>query len=53
VGMASATTIYCFPTAVGLAIYGMITYFNPAVVAAFALGDAGVPAADIRGRFGG
>lgn len=53
VGMASATTIYCFPTAVGLAIYGLITYFNPAVVAAFALGDAGVPAADIRGRFGG
>lgn len=53
VGMASITTIYCAPTAVGLAIYGMITYFNPAVVAAFALGDAGVPAADIRGRFGG
>jgi len=53
VGMASVTTIYCAPTAVGLAIYGMITYFNPAVVAAFALGDAGVPAADIRARFGG
>ena len=51
VGMASATTIYCFPTAVGLAIYGMITYCNPTVAAAFALGDAGVPPADIRARF--
>jgi hypothetical protein len=53
VGMASITTIYCAPTAIGLAIYGLITYFNPAVVAAFALGDAGVPPSDIRARFGG
>lgn len=52
-GMASVTTVYCAPTAIGLAIYGLITYCNPAVVAAFALGDAGVPAAEIRGRFGG
>jgi hypothetical protein len=52
-GMASITTIYCLPTSIGLAIYGLITYFNPAVVAAFALGDAGMPAAAIRARFGG
>lgn len=51
--MASVTTVSCAPTAVGLAIYGLITCFNPAVVAAFALGDAGVPAADIRTRFSG
>lgn len=50
-GLLSASTIYCAPTAIGLAIYGMITYCNAAVVAAFALGDAGVPAADIRARF--
>ena len=50
-GLASASTIYCAPTAIGLAIYGMITYCNPTVVAAFALGDAGVPPADIRARF--
>jgi len=52
-GLASITTMYCLPTSVGLAIYGLITYLNPAVVAAFGLGDAGVPAAQIRARFGG
>lgn len=52
-GLASITTVYCLPTSFGLAIYGLITYFNPAVVVAFALGDAGMPAAEIRGRFGG
>jgi|LakMenEpi03Aug12_release.lakeMendotaPanAssembly.Ray.scaffolds.fasta_scaffold130046_1 hypothetical protein len=52
VGIASITTVYCAPTAIGLAIYGLITYLNPAVVAAFGLGDAGVPAADVRARFG-
>jgi hypothetical protein len=52
-GLASITTVYCLPTSVGLAIYGLITYLNPAVVAAFGLGDAGVPAAEIRARFGG
>jgi len=52
-GMASVTTVYCAPTAVGLAIYGLITYCNPAVVAAFALGEQGLPAAEIRSRFGG
>lgn len=51
-GMASISTVSCAPTAIGLAIYGLITYLNPAVVAAFRLGDAGVPAADIRSRFG-
>ncbi|MFM6131223.1 MAG: hypothetical protein ACKPBV_21295 [Sphaerospermopsis kisseleviana] len=53
VGMASITTIYCLPTSIGLAIYGLITYLNPAVAAAFRLGDAGMPAAEIRARFGG
>ncbi|NBW85881.1 MAG: hypothetical protein EBR23_03380 [Planctomycetia bacterium] len=52
-GMASITTCYCAPTAIALAVYGLITYLNPAVVAAFGLGDAGVPAARIRARFGG
>ena len=51
-GMASITTVSCAPTAIGLAVYGLITYLNPAVVAAFRLGDAGVPAAAIRSRFG-
>jgi hypothetical protein len=49
-GMISVSTIYCAPTTIGLAIYGLITYSNPAVVAAFALGDAGMPAGEIRAR---
>ena len=53
VGMASIFTCYCGPTSIGLGIYGLITYFNPAVIAAFALGDAGTPVAEIRTRFGG
>ena len=52
VGMASVFTCYCGPTAIALGIYGLVTYLNPSVIAAFALGDAGVPAADIRARFG-
>lgn len=53
-GMAgSLFTCYCGPTSIGVGIYGLLTYLNPAVKAAFALGDAGVPAADIRTRFGG
>ena len=50
VGMVSLSTVYCAPTTIGLAIYGLITYSNRAVVAAFALGDAGMPAAEIRAR---
>lgn len=53
VGLASLSTVYCAPTTIALAIYGLITYCNSAVVAAFALGDAGMPAAGIRARFGG
>lgn len=51
-GMASIFTCYCGPTAIALGIYGLITYLNPAVISAFALGDAGVPAAEIRARYG-
>ena len=51
-GMAGIFTCYCGPTAIALGIYGLVTYLNPSVIAAFALGDAGVPAADIRARFG-
>lgn len=53
VGMVSIFTCYCAPTSIALAIYGLITYGNPAVVAAFTLGEAGVPAAEIRARLGG
>jgi hypothetical protein len=51
-GLVSLTTCYCAPTAIGLAVYGIITYSNPQVRAAFALGDAGATAAEVRSRFG-
>ena len=36
-GLASMGTIYCLPTAIGLAIYGLIVYFHPSVKQGFAL----------------
>lgn len=40
-GLSTILTVYCAPTSIGLAIYGMIIYFNPAVIGAF---EAGKPA---------
>lgn len=51
-GLVSLSTCYCAPTAIGLFVYGLVTYSNPQVRAAFALGDAGVTAAEVRARFG-
>jgi hypothetical protein len=33
---------YCAPTSIGVLVYGLIVYFNPAVVAAFELGKRGL-----------
>lgn len=41
-------TVYCAPTAIALAIWGLIVYLNPAVSRAFELREAGTSAADIR-----
>jgi hypothetical protein len=46
-------TFYCAPTSLGVLIYGIIVLFNAEVVQAFALADQGVPADEIRRRFGG
>jgi hypothetical protein len=46
-------TVYCAPTSIGVLIYGLLVFFNAEVVRAFALGDQGVPAAEIVSRFGG
>lgn len=51
-GVAGVFTCSCGPTAVAPGIYGLITSLNPALISAFALGDAGVPAAEIRARCG-
>lgn len=50
-GAASVFTCYCAPTAIGMLIYGLIVYLNPAVQAAFEMGDKGVPADAIVNSF--
>lgn len=50
-GMATMFTCYCAPTSVALGIYGLITYVNPQVVHAFALGAAGRSKDEIEAAF--
>src|SRR5205823_5880308 len=43
VGLVTMMTAYCAPTAIGLAVYGLIVYLNEPVVLAFQMGDSGRP----------
>lgn len=47
VGILSSFTCYCAPTALGLAIWGLIVYLNPSVARAFELAKKGTSAGDI------
>jgi hypothetical protein len=51
VGLSSLLTCYCGPTAIGILVYGLIVYLNPAVRMAFAMGDQGRTAAEIFTAF--
>lgn len=51
-GLLTLATGYCAPTAIALAIYGLIVYVNEPVVMAFELGDRGQKPTDIRAAFG-
>lgn len=51
VGLLTLITGYCAPTAIALAIYGLIVYVNEPVVVAFQLGDAGRSTAEILRAF--
>jgi len=51
IGLVSMITCYCAPTAIGLAVYGMIVYFNPAVNKAFAMGKSGMKKQQILSHF--
>lgn len=44
-------TCYCAPTALGLLIYGLIVYLNADVSRAFAMGDQGMSADQIKASF--
>jgi hypothetical protein len=51
VGLISILTGYCAPTAIALAIYGLIVYVNESVAAAFELGSQGRSKAEIQAAF--
>jgi hypothetical protein len=50
-GMATVFSCYCAPTAIALAIYGLIVYFNPQVTLAFAMGQSGIQKDVIEATF--
>jgi hypothetical protein len=51
IGLLSMFTGYCAPTAIALAIYGLIVYVNESVAAAFEMGSRGRTKAEIQGAF--
>ncbi len=46
-GIVTALTVYCAPTGIALAIWGLINYLNPAVRSAFAMVESGESANDV------
>ena len=50
-GLVSMMGCYCTPTGIGILIYGLIVYLNPAVRAAFELGEKGAPSDAILSSF--
>lgn len=51
VGLGSIFSVYCAPTGIGLLIYGLILYLNPAVKAAFEMARQGQSVAQIMSAF--
>lgn len=47
----SVFTCYCAPTAIGLSVYGMIIYLNPAVKQAFEMRKSGLKGKQILEQF--
>jgi hypothetical protein len=52
VGVVTIFAIMCAPTAIALAIFGMIVYFGEDAAEASRLGDQGCRVAEIRARLG-
>jgi hypothetical protein len=50
-GLAAAFTGFCAPTAIGLAVYGLIVFVNESVVAAFEMGASGKSPSEIQAAF--
>jgi len=51
-GLLMLATCYCFPTALGLGVYGCIVYFNSDVVRAFGMRKQGRSTQEILTHFG-
>ena len=50
-GMSSVLSCYCAPTAIGVLVYGLIIYLNPAVTAAFQMSRQGKSGNEILASF--
>jgi hypothetical protein len=50
-GLAALFTCYCAPSAIARSVNGLITYMNPEVAQAFAMGDAGKTREEIFAAF--
>jgi hypothetical protein len=50
-GLSTILTFYCAPTSIGLAVYGLIIYFNPAVGKAFQLRKSGMGKQEMLAQF--
>lgn len=50
-GLCSMLSCYCAPTAVGLLVYGLILFLNPAVKAAFQMVEQGQTVAQVLAAF--
>ena len=50
-GMSSMLSCYCAPTAIGVLVYGLIIYLNPAVTAAFQMAREGRTGNEILAAF--
>jgi hypothetical protein len=51
VGLIAAFTGLCAPTAIAVAVYGLIVYFNDSAIAAFEMGDRGKTRGEIEAAF--
>jgi hypothetical protein len=51
VGLVSMTACYCAPTSIAVLVYGLIIYLNPAVKAAFDMGQQGMSGDRILASF--
>jgi hypothetical protein len=50
-GLLTLLTCYCFPTSLGLFIYGLIVLLNDSVKLGFELADRGYSSAEIKRAF--